>query len=261
MYMRRIFTFALSLAAILLTVLLVSCATATDPAELYKGESAEQIYQRGETAVRAHNYAEAVKRFEALEVQYPIFPQIETAQLHLIYAYYMKEDYPLATAAADRFIRIHPANPHVDYAIYLRGLANYYQNLGALERIFAVDLAKRDLTQIRSAFADFSDIVMRFPGSLYAPSAYQYMIYLRNLLANHQYEVADYYYQRKAYIAAIARASIVVKNYQGAPVVPKALVLMVKSYRQLQLPGPEQDTLSVLEYNFPNSKFVQQARS
>jgi len=233
--------------------ILSACSTATtDPADLYKGESPQQIYQRGKTALIDRDYNEAIKRFEVMDTQYPYELTTANADLYLIYAYYKKGEYILASSAAERFIRMYPTDPHVDYAYYMRGLADFYQNLGVFERIFANDLAKRDLTQIQKAFVDFNELVVRFPTSRYTPAAHQYLIYLRNVLAKHELDVAKYYYNRQAYMAAANRASVVVTQFQGAPSVVDALVLMVKAYRQLHLTKLEQDTMDVLRYNYPD---------
>lgn len=237
---------------------LTACSTTSDPAEAYKGETANQIFTRGESALRDRSYQDAIKRFEALDVQYPYGTNTETAQLHIIYAYYMTSDYASAEAAADRFIHAHPTNPHVDYAYYMRGLSNYYQNLGVFERMFAVDLAKRDLVQVKKAYADFNEIVKIFPDSPYAPAAHQYMVYLRNVIAKHELEVGQFYYERGAYVAAANRANSVVRGYQGAPAVPDALVLMIKSYRALHLKKNADDALVVLQYNYPGSDYVKE---
>lgn len=235
----------------LFTLLICSCSTTTDPSETYPGESPAHIYEAGKSALQDKNHGEAIKRFEALDVQYPFNSETEQAQLYLIYAYYMKEEYTMAVSAADRFIRLHPVNPHVDYAYYMRGIANYYQNLGTIERIFAIDLATRDLTQIEQSYHDFTVVATRYPQSIYAPAAHQYMIFLRNVMADHELHIADYYYRRKAYVAAAARASDMVTHFQGAPAVVDGLVLMAKSYHQLHLTKLEQDTLRVLNYNYP----------
>jgi outer membrane protein assembly factor BamD len=251
-----------SIYFVLITVfamILVACAGVTDPAEMYKNESAEQIFQKGEKALRARHYAEAIKRFEALDAQYPYGKNTELAQLHIIYAYYMSNDYASADAAADRFIHAHPASPHVDYAYFMRGLSNYYQNMGLFERFFAVDLATRDLAQIKKSYADFTQLITINPNSYYAPAAHQYLIYLRNVLADHELEVAQFYYDRSAYIAAANRANLVVRHYQGSPAVPKALVIMVKSYQALNLKESAQDAWTVLQYNYPNSDYLKQA--
>jgi outer membrane protein assembly factor BamD len=240
--------------ALLGALFLTACSSAVSPSDAYKDETPQQIYQKGKAALQDKSYSDAIKRFEALDVQYSFGPETESAQFYLIYAYYMKEDYALAVAAADRFIRIHPTNPHVDYAYYLRGLSSYYQNMGVLERFFAVDLATRDLTQIQKSYEDFHELVVQFPNSAYAPSAHQYMVFLRNTMANHELEVAQYYYGRHAYVAAANRAGDVVAHYQGAPAVVDALVLMAKSYRKLGEIKLEQDALNVLAYNYPTLK-------
>lgn len=237
---------------VFLAGLLSSCATSSnDPADAYKNLTAQQIYQQGKASLQNKSYSDAVKHFEALDVQYPYGEDTESAQLYLIYAYYMKEDYALAVAAADRFIRLHPLNPHVDYAYYMRGISNYYQNMGIMERLFVVDIATRDLTQIQKSYSNFNELVTLFPESRYAPSAHQYMIFLRNVMANHILEVGQYYYNRQAYVAAANRGSEVVSQYQGAPAVVDALILMVKSYHKLGMTKLEQDALSVLHYNYP----------
>ena len=248
--------FFLSLLCGLFVGVTACSTTASDPAEAYKGESGTHIFQAGEDALRDHNYHETIKRFEALDAQYPYGPEAETAQLHIIYAYYMSSDYPSTEAAADRFIHAHPANPNIAYAYYLRGLANYNQDIGVFERVFTVDLATRDLTQVKKAYSDFATIVSRYPHSVYAAPAHQYMVYLRNLLANHQLEVAQYYYSRGAYVAAVNRAAIVVQNYQGAPAVPQALVLMAKSYHQLHDAALENQMITLIRYNYPHSTYL-----
>ncbi len=232
--------------------MLTGCAATTDASQAYKGESPQKIYMYGKAAMKDKSYAEAIKRFEALDVQYPYGPETESAQFYIIYAYYMKEDYALAASAADRFIHLHPTYEHVDYAYYMRGLADFYKNLGILERFFAVDLSTRDLTQIRKTYFDFSELTERFPNSMYTPPAHQYMVYLRNLMASYEVATAQFYYDRKAYIAAANRAGDVVAHYQGAPAVVNALEVMVKSYNKLGMKKEEQDALLVLKYNYPN---------
>lgn len=240
-------------------LLLTACTSSTDPADAYRGETAQQIFQRGEEALRNKNYSDAVKRYEALEVQYPLEPNTQIAELHIIYAYYMNSDYASAEAAADRYIHSYPTSPHLDYAYYMLGLSNYYQNLGVFERIFTIDLATRDLEQMKKSFNDFSTVVRLFPDSYYAPAAHQYMVFLRNVIANHELQVAQYYYSRKAYVASANRANTIVRHFEGATAVPEALVMMVKSYRALHETQLADDTLEVLRYNYPNSKYVSEA--
>lgn len=239
------------LLAAISMVFIASCSTTTDPADAYKGETPQQIYQKGRESLKDKNYAEAMKRFEALDVQYPYGAETEAAQFYLIYAYYMKEEYALSVSAADRFIRLHPTYPHVDYAYYMRGVADYYQNLGVLERLFSLDLSGRDLTQVQKSYNDFYQLVVRYPHSRYTPAAHQYLIYLRNMLAKHELRVATYYYEKGAYVASANRASELIAHYQGAPSVEPALILLIKSHHQLGMMQSEQEALKVLHLNFP----------
>lgn len=239
----------LTLVLIVFAITISACSTATDPADAYKGESPKKIYDDGVYYMRDKSYSEAIKRFEALDVQYPFGRDTEKAQLYLIYAYYMREDYPLSVAASERFIRIHPTSPNVDYAYYMRGMSNYYQNLGLIERWFAIDLATRDLTQIKKSYQSFAELEARFPNSRYTPPAHQYLVYLRNVMAQHELEIAQYYYGRKAYMAAANRAASVVAHYEGAPSVIPALQLMANSYKELGLTQNFEDTVRVMQYN------------
>lgn len=240
----------------MLTGLLAGCGTATDPSLAYPGESPHTIYSYGKSAMKDKSYAEAIKRFEALDVQYPYGNETEMAQFYLIYAYYMKDEFVLSAAAADRFIHLHPTYEYVDYAYYMRGLSDFYKNLGLIERFFAVDLSTRDLTQMRKTYYDFSELTERFPNSIYTPPAHQYMVYLRNLIASYETDTAQFYYDRKAYIAAANRASDVVAHYQGAPAVVQALEIMIKSYSKLGMKKEEQEALLVYKYNYPDRNII-----
>lgn len=246
---------ALSLTAAL-AGFLAGCGTTTDPSQAYPGESSHQIYSAGKAALKDNNYSEATKRFEALDVQYPYGNETERAQFYLIYSYYMKDEYAMSAAAADRFIRLYPTYPNVDYAYYMRGMSDFYKNLGLLERVFDIDFSKRDLSQIEKSYRDFSELVVNFPESKYAPSAHQYMIFLRNLMADHVLHTAQFYYDHRAYLAAANRANEVVATYQGAPAVVPALELMAKSYNRLGMKESEQKALLVLKYNYPNRKVI-----
>lgn len=234
----------------LFVISVYGCSSTTDPSSSYPGETPKQIFAKGKAALVDHSYAEAAKRFEALDVQYPFDADTEMAQLYLVYAYYMKEDYALSQAAADRFARLHPTNAHLDYVFYVRGLASFYQNMGVIEQLFSVDLANRDLTQMKKSYYDFQGLIQRYPRSPYAPPAHQYLIYLRNIFANHELHVAQFYYDNKAYVAAVNRASAVVARYQGAPAVRDALLLMIKCYDALKQERLKQDVMRVYQANY-----------
>ncbi|MCP5161141.1 MAG: outer membrane protein assembly factor BamD [Hahellaceae bacterium] len=236
--------------AVSIALLLGACASTPDP-ELPEKE----YYELAKEALKARNFSEAARHLESLETLYPFGVYAEQAQLDLIYAKYNGLDLEGAHAAADRFIRLHPQSPHVDYAYYVRGIASYNMDIGLAAQYFPmVDVTSRDPGEMRKSFGDFSQLVTRFPESKYAADAQQRMIEIRNRLAAYEIHAARYYIKREAFIAAANRAQEVVENYNGSPSVEDGLIIMVECYRQLGLNDYADDALAVLAANYPKSR-------
>ncbi|WP_416395840.1 outer membrane protein assembly factor BamD [Allohahella sp. A8] len=238
---------ALSIVFIFLG-LLSACATA--PVEVL---SEKEYYQRAKRAIDAGNFVEASAYLEDLETYHPFGRYAEQAQLDLIYARYNSLQPELAASAADRFIRLHPDSDQVDYAYYLRGLTNFYTDVGLGQRYLPVDPNSRDPGKAREAFRDFSTLVERFPASDYAADARQRMIAIKERLAQHELFVARYYVRRQAFIAAAARTAYVIQNLPQTQAVEEALTLQVEILRKLGLDTQAADTLAVLAASYPNS--------
>ncbi len=213
----------------------------------------EQIlYRNAQRSLRSGNYSVAIESLQRLEARFPFGRYAEQAQLEIIYAHYMASSYESARTAADRFIRLHPSNPHIDYAFYLKGLASYSKNKGLMDRIFASDPAKRDVSSARDAYADFATLLARYPSSQYVPDARQRMLYLRDLIARSELNVADYYMRRRAFAAASNRARYVVETYSKSEVAADALAVMIEANYRLGLEDAANDALRVLSMNFPD---------
>lgn len=236
----------------LISFTLTACKTTTIEQQ-YKGKNEQQIFERAERNLAKGNYDTAAKDFEALDNLYPFGPYAQQAQLDIIYAYYKNSDIDSALAAADRYIRLYPRSSDIDYAYYMKGLIGMGTPEGWLDYWVKTGPADRDVSGLDQAFRDFATLVQRFPDSKYVPEARKRMAYIRNLLAAHNLRIAQYYYNRKAYVAAANRAGDVVKNYSGAPQVIPALAIMVESYRALNENDMANDALQVLVNNYPNS--------
>jgi len=216
-------------------------------------ETSEQaLYRNAQRYLRSANYDIAIKNLESLEARFPFGRYAEQAQLELIYARHMSLDHEAARTAADRFIRLHPTHSNIDYAYYLKGMSSYNKNASLLDRLLATDPSKRDLTAAREAYADFAQLLARFPQSQYTPDAHQRMVYLRNLLGAAEINVADYYMRRGAYMAANNRAQYVLDHYAQSTAVPDALVILVECNWRLGLESAANDTLRVLAENYPS---------
>jgi outer membrane protein assembly factor BamD len=243
----------------LLVVFLAACTskgTVSDPSAAFKGQSAKHIYLTAESNLLAGNYDKAIKGFQALGILYPFNDYSQKAELDIIYAYYKADDVASTLAASDRYIHLYPMGPHIAYAYYMRGLSEFYEGRSFLSTYFPTNFSQRNLVNLRTAFLDFSRLVYRYPHSKYTPDARLRMIYIRNIIARHELEVAVFYYQRKAYVAAANRATQVVQHFQQSTSVPAALVIMTQAYHKLGSKVQAEMAYNVLVRNFPNNPNV-----
>ncbi|MBB3141675.1 outer membrane protein assembly factor BamD [Halomonas organivorans] len=247
----RVITTGPRLAAMLLaSALLAGCAsTAEEEAPDLKER---QLYEEGRAALEGGRYTTAINRLEAIDTRFPFGDTAEQAQLELIYTYYQTSDWEKARAAASRFIRLHPDHPQVDYAYYLRGLSAWQAGRFSLEGLKLIDISKRDLGATRDAYSDFRELIQRFPNSQYAPDAQQRIVYLRNLLARHELQVADFYLRKGAYLAAVERGRWVIEHYPQAQSTRDALAVMVEGYMGLDMTERARETLRTLIDNAPD---------
>ena len=245
--------FMLRILFLVCTIFISSCSmfgdNDDDPTEAW---SAEQLYAEAKGSLDSGNYSRAVELYEKLEGRFPFGVYGQQALLDLAYAYYKDDNTDASISAAQRFIKLYPQSSHVDYAYYVKGLANFERGKGFTERYLPIDAAQRDPGSALSAFQDFSELVRLFPESEYAEDAKQRMIYLRNLLADHEVNVANYYMRRGAFVAAVNRARYVVEKYPRTPAIPDALVIMAKAYKVMEMDDLSEDAIRVLELNYPN---------
>lgn len=235
---------------VLATLLLTGCAGNKEEIDLEQTEL--EYYESAQRSLRSANYEAAIQRLQLLEARFPFGRFAEQAQLEIIYAYYKSTQYESARSAADRFIRLHPQHPNVDYAYYLRGMASFDEDQNFLARFLPIDPAARDVGAARESFNDFARLVRRFPDSQYAPDAQARMVYMRNLLARSELNVARYYIKREAYVAAANRGRYVFEKFQGTPSVPDALAIMVEAYSNMDMEDLADEALLVLTTNYPD---------
>lgn len=223
-----------------------------DDDELIADSGEQQMYREAQRHLKNENFSLAVRSLQGLESRYPFGQYAEQAQLELIYAHYSAYEFAAANEAADRFIRLHPRHPSVDYAYYMKGLAAYDIEPGFFSRFIPSDDTKRDVSHIQTAFAEFAQLLARFPDSAYAPDARQRMVHMRNMLARNEIHVANYYFRRGAYMAALNRGKYVVEHMQQTPSVADGLAIMGQAYRLLGLDDLAEDSIAVLCENYPD---------
>ena len=215
----------------------------------------KELYDQAQTRLKNGSFSTAILSLEALESRFPFGRYAEQAQAELIYAYYMNSQFEASQSASERFINLHPRHSHTGYAFYMKGLAAFTDDSGLFSRYFQSDLAKREVVMAQTSFGELSEFISRYPESKYVPHAKQRMIYLRNLLAEHEIYVADFYMKRGAYLAAIGRAKYVIENLPNTPQTPFALSILVEAYEILDYEELRKTSLEILNANYPNFDF------
>ena len=218
--------------------------------------SPNKLYSEAKEESRSGAYDKAIPLFEKLEGRAAGTPLAQQAQLEKAFAQYKGGEQAQATATLNRFIKLHPASPALDYALYLKGLVNFNDNLGLLGNLVRQDLAERDQKAAKESFESFKELVTRFPDSRYAPDSRLRMGYTVNSLAQSEVHVARYYYSRGAYVAAINRAQAAISDYRDVPALEEAAYIVYKSYDALGMIQLRDDTRRVIEKTYPQSDFL-----
>ena len=244
-----------SLIVALFCLMTVACSWFEDIEE-YPDVPEQQLYQEAMSAMEEGNLEVSIEKLQLLEARYPFGRFSEQAQLELIYAYFKNYEPEAASAAADRFIRLHPNHDNIDYAYYLKGLTAFEQDISWMSQYLPIDESQRDPGAALDSFESFSTLVNRYPESQYAPDSYKRMVYLKNRLAAYEVHVARYYIQREAFVAAANRGRYVIENMQETPAVPDALAVMVEAYTHLGQQDLAADTQSVLSQNYPEYQYT-----
>ena len=226
------------------------------PVDSTAGLSPNKLYSEAKDELRSGAFDKAIPLFEKLEGRAAGTPLAQQAQLEKAYAQYKGGEQVQAVATLERFIKLHPASAALDYALYLKGLVNFNDNLGLFGNITRQNLAERDQKAAKESFESFKELVARFPDSRYTPDAKLRMGYIVNSLAESEVHVARYYYSRGAYVAAINRAQTAIADYRDVPALEEATYIVYKSYDALGMTQLRDDTKRVIEKTYPRSDFL-----
>jgi len=235
-------------------VLVAGCSTSK--VDQTANWSPNKIYTEAKDEADSGAFDKAIPLYEKLEGRAAGTPLAQQAQLEKAYAQYKSGEKPAAIATIDRFIKLHPASPALDYALYLKGIINFNDDLGMFAFMTRQDLSERDQKAAKDSFQAFKELVTRFPESRYTPDARLRMNYVVNSLAQYEVHVARYYYQRGAYLAAINRSQLALADYREVPALEEALYIMVQSYDALGLNDLRDDAKRVLTTNYPQSAYL-----
>jgi outer membrane protein assembly factor BamD len=244
------------IAAVCTLSFVVAGCSSTPEADRTASWSPNKIYAEAKDEASSGAYDKAIPLYEKLEGRAAGTPLAQQAQLDKAYAQYKGGEQAQALATLDRFMKLHPASPAMDYALYLKGLVNFNDNLGIFGFISRQDLSERDQKAAKESFESFKELVGRFPDSRYASDSRLRMSYIVNSLAQSEVHVARYYYSRGAYIAAINRAQSAIADYRDVPALEEATFILYKSYDALGMDNLRDDTRRIMEKTYPQSQYM-----
>lgn len=208
-----------------------------------------ELYETAQQKLQNGDYSQAITDLEQIDNRYPFGPYTQQVQLDLMYAYYKADELALAQATIDRFIRLNPTHPNIDYVLYLRGVVNMDQDYNTFQNLFGVDRSDRDPQFVRVAFEDFNQLIRNYPDSEYANDAKKRMEYLYNRLAKHELSVAEFYTKREAFVAVVNRVELMMRLYPNAQATRDALPLMENAYRKLNLTQQADKVKALVDLN------------
>ena len=245
-----------ALASVLLALSVAGCGLFADKIDPRKDWTAADYYKAAKEEFDNRNWDASIKIYEALESKFPFGRFAQQAQMEVAYAHYKQGDTAQALSAIDKFLKLHPNHPNLDYALYLKALVNFKEDLGPFARIITQDLADRDPKAARESFEGFKDLVTRFPDSRYSSDSRQRMSYLVEALARHEIHVARYYLSRGAFLAAANRAQDAITRFPNSPIHREALDVMVEAYDRMGMTELRDDARKVLAKNFPADRMA-----
>src|SRR3546814_1963596 len=161
----------------------------------------------------------------------------------------MDREYTPATAAAQRFLSIHPGNKVAPYAYYLIALCYYERS----------SVPPRDQKITEQANAALGEVIRGYPGGRYAADARLKMDLVQDHLAGKEMEIGRYYERSSSWLAASLRFREVVDKFQTTSHTPEALYRLVECYLALGVPAEAKKSAAVLGATYTGSRWYQRA--
>ena len=199
---------AAALLIILLSLLLfLNSCTIPSIARLWRHDSGfkdeNTLMREGVEAFNNRSYKKAIERFQAIKDQYPFSAYVLLAELKIADAYYNREEYSEAVYAYEDFMKLHPRNEAVPYALFQVGMC-YFKQMRTIDR-------DQDIT--RKAVAEFQRLIRTYPDSPFRIRAENRLSICLQNMAKHEMYVGRFYFKQDQYKAAKARFEGVIKNF------------------------------------------------
>jgi outer membrane protein assembly factor BamD len=226
---------------------LAACsATQTPP----PNQTAEYYFRLGERNFEHSMYKEAIADWEKVRDTYYSPELTALAEIKIAEAHYKAEEYVEAAAAYEDFLKQHPNHEKTPQILYRLGMSYYKQILSP----------DRDQTATRNALATFESLLRKYPNISEKGEVQAYIMECRNILADHEFYVGNFYFRTDHDPAAVGRLKGLIAEYPDYPELDKAYFILIRAYLQEGKRDLAQDALNALSQKFPASQYLPKAR-
>ncbi len=240
------------LAALILLIALVAVFGGCSGKQVKKDEDfdSEKFLARAAKLIDDNQYDEARKVLLEVKNRDTSKKYAPLAQLRIADSYIKDGDPDHGIEEYRKFLELYPDNQQASYVQYQIAMAYFSQIEGSDRGLGAARKAQQEFTRLKE---------------LYPRNPYREIITLRtekckNIIADGEFYVGQFYYKKESYRAAISRFEALLTqfpDYQGAD---HTLLLLGKSYKALKMTDKAREAFQTLIEKYPASEFVKEAR-
>lgn len=231
------------LVILALCLFFVGCSSS----ESFDANTPEGAFKLGEKFQNGSRFEEALAQFRKVKNKFPYSKLATEAELRIADIHFEREEYPEAQANYQVFKELHPNHQKSDYATYQLAMSYFNQLPSTIDR---------DLSLAGRTLIYFDEVITTYPNSEFAPKARDGKAKTLKMLAEKEYYIANYYFIREQYEAALGRLQELLGRYPGMGFEPKALYrATVSAYKTNEYP------LAKKYFDRLNSEFANSAEA
>jgi outer membrane protein assembly factor BamD len=239
----------------------LSCSGKATSGAVDYSVSAQKNYDKGMKELDGKDWIAASKYFGFIKTRFPYSKYAVLAELRLADAEFGAEQYLEAIDSYRLFIKFHPTHEMVanGYASFRIG-EGYYRQLSGDFWMFPPSFEK-DQSSTEDAANELKTFLDKYPDSPFRDKAKDILKQVGKRLADHEWYVARYYWDRGKPMGTVIRLRRLLERYRGVGYDEDALWLLGRAYVAVAMPDRAKGVWSELVDKYPNSNHAGDAKS
>ena len=223
--------------------------------------SAQKNYEKGLKELDKKEWVAAAKYFGFIKSRFPYSKYAVLAELRLADAEFGAEQYIEAIDAYRLFIKFHPTHEMVanGYVAFRVGEA-YFKQLGGDFWLFPPSYEK-DQSSTEDAANELKAFLDKYPESPYRDKAKEILVKVGKRLADHEWYVARYYWDRGKPMGTVMRLRRLLERYRGVGYDEEALWLLGRAYVAVGMNDRARTAWTDLAEHYPSTARAADAKN